>query len=518
MHHFGFFKSTLLPVVLFAVGSSAWAQDVAQPDRIELTLEQAVQMALENNLDIVVARLGNQASFEGVNSAKGFFKPFFSANISNVDNTAPASNQLIGADTLQQSFNTYNFAWRQELQFGLQYDLSFNNQRVRTNSAFSGFNPRYNAVIQANVSQPLVQNLKYSPGARNVVVSQNNERISREQFEMQVMDTVRGVYDAYLNLVGSIQAFDVTEKSLQLAKDLLRNNRIQVEVGTMAPIDVLEAEAEVATREEGVIVAEDAIRTSEDQLKRLINDPDSDGFWLGEIVPLDEPTLSDFEIDFDDSIRIALERRPVMTQSRIQMETRSYDVRFTKNQMMPQVDLIGSLAFNGLGGDQIIRGDFAGDALGIVPGGYNDAINQVFGGDFRDWTVGVNISYPLGNTSSQADYARAQVEQRQQRAQVDANAILLSQEVRQTARSVDTARKRIDATRVARELAERRLEAEQKKFEVGMSTSFFIVQAQRDLAQAQANEVQAVVDYNRAIIAFERARGTLLDRANVNVR
>ena len=518
MRHYKSVRIKLVFTTLFAMAVPAFAGDVAQTERIELALKQAVQMALENNIDIVVARLGNQISFEETNAAKGFFRPFFSANINNIDTTAPASNQLIGADTLEQSFNTYNFTWQQELQFGMQYNLSFNNQRVSTNSAFSGFNPRFDSVIQANVSQPLVQDLNYSAGARNLVVSQNNERISREQFEIQVLNTVRGVHDAYLNLVGSIRALDVTQKSLQLAKDLLRNNQIQVEVGTMAPIDVLEAEAEVAVREEGVILAEDAIQMSQDELKRFINDPASTRFWHGEIVPIDGPTLADFEIDLEDSIRIALERRPVMTQARIQMETRSYDVRFAKNQMMPQVDMIGSLAFNGLGGDQIIRGGFAGDALNVIPGGYSEAISQLFGANFRDWTVGVNISYPLGGSSLQANHARAQVEKRQQRAQMEGSVILISQEVRQTARSVNTARKRIDATQVARELAERRLEAEQKKFEVGMSTSFFIVQAQRDLAQAQANEVQAVIDYNHAIIAFERARGTLLDRANVNVR
>jgi outer membrane protein TolC len=193
-------------------------------------------------------------------------------------------------------------------------------------------------------------------------------------------------------------------------------------------------------------------------------------------------------------------------------------VRYTKNQILPQLDLVGSFALSGIGGDQIQRTGLSGDISNIIPGGYGDALDTLFGGDFRDWSLGLNVSYPIGNSTAEAQHAQAQVSARQQRAQIDSNEILIAQAVRQTARSVDTGRKRIDATRVARELAAKRLEAEQKKFEVGMSTSFLIVQAQRDLAQAAANELRALIDYNKAIVLFERARGTILERANVAVR
>ena len=185
---------------------------------------------------------------------------------------------------------------------------------------------------------------------------------------------------------------------------------------------------------------------------------------------------------------------------------------------MPQVDLVGSLAFNGIGGTQLVREDFAGPPSLVIPGGYGDAIDQVFGGDFRDWSLGLNISYPLGNSQAQALYAQAQVAARQQRAAIDSNEILIAQEVRATGRAVQTNRKRIDATRVARDLAQQRLDAELKKFQVGMSTSFFIVTAQRDLFQAAANELRALIDYVKAITAFERAQGTILDGPNITIR
>ena len=286
------------------------------------------------------------------------------------------------------------------------------------------------------------------------------------------------------------------------------------------PIDVLEAQAEVAVRDETVILAEESIRVTEDILKRLINDPESPDFWSNGYAPIDQPIIEDIEIDvdLDDAVRIALSRRPILQQSRVELETRTYNVRFAKNQLMPQLDLVGSLAFNGIGGTQLVRDGFANEPSLIIPGGYGDAVDQVLGRDFRDWSIGINVSYPLGNSQAQAQHAQNQMAARQQRALINSNEILIAQEVRRAARAVATNRKRIDATRVARELAQRRLEAEQKKFEVGMSTSFLIVQAQRDLSQAAANELRALIDFVKAIAAFERAKGTILDDSNITIR
>jgi outer membrane protein len=489
-----------------------------QPAAVDITLQHAIEMALEHNLNVVVSRLQTQVQAEGSNAAKGVYSPSMSANLNNLDSKTPAQNQLIGAQVLASTRANYSFVWQQQIGTGANYNVTFQNLRSTTNSAFSGFNPLYSSALSAQIIQPLARNFGVDTNKQRITVAQNSERGSRAQFEGRVMDTVRDVSFAYLDLVFSIRNLEVARQSLTLAQDLLRNNRIQVEVGTMAPIDVLEAEAEVAAREEAVIVAEEAIKTNQDNLKSLINDPDSKDFWTMEYNPSDAPTMEEVQVDIDAAVATALQRRPELEQSRIELETRTYNVKYTKNQMMPQLDAVGSFALNGIGGTQLIRQDFAGQPSLIVPGSYGDAVDQIFGGQFRDWSLGLQVSYPLGNSQVVAQHAQAQVSARQQQAQINANEIFVAQDVRQSARSVETNRKRIDATRVARELAQRRLEAEQKKFEVGMSTSFLIVQAQRDLAQAAANELSALIDYNKAIVAFERARGTILDRANVSVR
>lgn len=516
----------LFIVLLVYVGvaaTAAEAQDPEQqpsvdPNAVRLTLQQAVEMAFENNLDIVVSRLDTQVRAEGVTSARGFYQPFISLSINTLNSATPAQNQLVGAQTLTSTRSNYNFAWQQELSTGGNYVVQWQNLRSTTNSAFAGFNPLYDTAALAQITQPLMANFGTDPAKQQILVAQNQERISRGQFEIQVMNTVRDVEFAYWDLVFAIRDLEVARRSLELAEDLLRNNRIQVEVGTMAPIDVLEAQAEVAAREETVILADESIRVTEDTLKRLINNPTSSDFWSTRYAPIDQPTINEVDVDVDEAVRVALARRPVLEQSRVELETRNYNLRYTKNQLMPQLDVVGSLAFNGIGGTQLIREGFAGAPSLIIPGGYGDAIDQVFGGDFRDWSIGLNVSYPLGNSQAEAQHAQAQVASRQQQARISSNEILIALEVRTAARAVETNRKRIDATRVARELSQRRLEAEQKKFEVGMSTSFLIVQAQRDLSQAAANELRALIDFVKAIAAFERAKGTILDQSNVTIR
>jgi outer membrane protein TolC len=510
-----FLICTLTLVGVVAVASLAAAQDTQD---MRLSLRETIDMALENNLDIVVSRLNTQIQGENIGAARGALKPFLLADLNNLDSRTPANNQLVGAAALRQKVNVYNITWMQELSLGTNYNITFENRRLSTNSAFSSFNPLFDAAVSAQIAQPLLRNLGLNPNKQRIVVAQNGERFARFQFESRVMDVVRDVEIAYWDLVQAIRGLEVAEKSLELAQDLRRNNRIQVEVGTMAPIDVLQADAEVAAREESVILTIQAIQNTEDLLKRLINDPSSEKFWQTTVIPVDQPSDAEVEIDVDASVQTALQRRPELDQSRTELDTRGYNVRYTRNQLRPQVDIVGSLAFSGLGGNEFIRDDFAGSIVDEIPGGYTDALKQLGGRDFRDWSLGLRFSYPMGHSTESARHAQAQVEFRQQRATIESQELIVAQQVRVTARAVDTNRKRIQTTRVARELSQERLEAEEKKFEVGMSTSFFIVQAQRDLTEAAANELRALIDYNKALVEFERARGTLLDRDNISVR
>ena len=485
---------------------------------LQLTMGLAIEMALENNLDVVIARLGYQAQGEFVGQAKGAYNPLFVANFNNLSSRTPGTSQLSGAQTLSNVSAAYNISWQQELPTGGSYFIAFDNRRFNTNNAFTSVNPRYDSAASASITQPLLANRQLNSLKQRVVVAQNGERVARHDFESQVMDLVSDVELSYWDWVYSIRDLDVRQKYLELATNLLRNNRIQVQVGTMAPIDVLEAQAEVAARESEVIVAEEAVERNADRVRLLINDPETQNFWDVEIQPIDAPQLDEVEIDLDEAVRTALARRPSLSGFRVELDTRNFNVRYTRNQMQPRVDVVGSYTVNGLGGNRILREGFGGDITSEIPGGYNDALSQLFDNEFRDWSLGLNFSYPLGNSTADAAHAQAQVDFRRQRAIVENQELLIAQQVRITARLIQSNRKRIEATRAARELSQERLEAEEKKFEVGMSTSFLIVQAQRDLATAAGNELQAVIDYNKSIVAFRRVTGTILDEQQIDVR
>ena len=485
---------------------------------LELSLDDAVQQALENNLSVQISRLARQSSGFALSAARRVYTPSLVLETNLQESLSPQETQLDGADQNERDTMNYNLRFQQQLPFGANYSVQFNNNRFATNSAFSTFNPRYRSTLNAQVTQPLLQNFRADPQRRQITVSQNGERQAGHDFERSVLDVLRDVQNAYWDLVFAIRIYEVEVQSLDLARDLLRNNQVQVEVGTMAPIDVLQAEAEVAAREEALIIAEEQIRQTEDALKALIRDPDGPGFWDDEIRPLDAPSVEDYEVNFDDAIRVALQRRPEVRSQRVQLDSNEYDVRFFRNQTLPQVDLVGLVQLTGVGGTELVREGFFGPAVETIPGGYADALSQMGGFDFRDWQLGLSFSYPIGPNQAHAEQARAQTDVTRQRETIRQQEIQIAQEVRTAVRQVQTNRRRIDASRVARGLEEERLDAEQKKFEVGMTTSYFIVQAQRDLAQARANELQAIIDYNKAIVAVERAQGTLAERSRVTVR
>jgi outer membrane protein len=510
----GFALSLLLAI-------PAGAQESAPPEKtdvLKLSIGRTIELALKNNLNVVIARLGYESEGELVGQAKGAYSPLFSVDFNNQRSVTQGTSQLSGAQTLTNISTGYNFSWQQQLPTGGNYFVTFDNRRASTNNTFTSVNPRYDAAISAQITQPLLADRQLNSIKQRIVVAQNGERVARHDFESQVMDLVTNVQSAYWDWVYSIRDQDVNQKALELAQDLLRNNQIQVQVGTMAPIDVLEAQAEVAARQNDVILSEEAVERNADRIRAFINDPNAPDFWVNAIEPIDEPELPEIQIDLDEAVRTALARRPELAGARVDLDTRNFNVRYTRNQMLPRVDLVGSYALAGLGGDRIVRSGLGGDVTQEIPGGYNDALDQLFAGDYPNWTLGLNFSYPIGNSSADAAHAQAQVDYRRQRAVVENQEISIAQQVRVTARLVETGRKAIDATRAARELAQQRLEAEQKKFEVGMSTSFLIVQAQRDLAVAAGNELQAVTNYNKSVVAYRRVTGTILDDQNIEVR
>jgi outer membrane protein TolC len=487
---------TLLPVVAFA-------QAAEERPALELSLDTAVERALENNVDIAVERYGPQAGEQQVNQARGVYDPQLTAQINRNSSTTPAENFFSGAEKVETDTWTWNFGLQQYLPTGGTAQLLFNNSKLGTNSEFSFYNPRFRSFLDLQLSQPLLRGRSIDSARTQIRVSKNNKAISDTQFRQVVVNAVATVKNLYWNLVAAIDNLDAQRKSLDLAKKLLEENQIRVRVGTLAPLDVVEAESEVASREEGVILAESSLRDAEDNLKRAIFPAHEPSLWQLRIVPTDRPSAERVEVDGPAAVERALAGRTDIDIARRSLDTASLNYELARAQTLPGLDLVATYGGNGVGGTR--TQDDAGNPIpGGVPGGWGDATSQVFSYDYPTWNLGVNFSYPILNRAAKASRARNQIARDQSEAIVRRLELQIATEVMSAGRAVDTNWKRVASTQAARVLQERRLDAEQKKFAAGMSTNFLVTQAQRDLAVAEVAELTAIADYRKSLVEFER--------------
>ena len=499
-------RLTLVPVaaaLLLTMGASAPAQE--RPI-LELSLDETVKRAMDNNLDIKVESYNPLSSAEAERAAKGYYDPFLSAVLDKNSRTSPQSNAFSGAQEVTTKGSTWNFGLGQAVPTGGEFGLSFNNNKADTNSVFSTFNPSYGSGLTLSASQPLFKNLRIDAPRRQILVSKKNREISDVQFRQTLVNVLAGVKALYYELLFTIDNLEAARKSLALAQKLLNENQIKVRVGTMAPLDVVQAQSEVAGREEGVIVAENDLREAEDSLKRSIFPGNDPAMWELRIVPTDRPTAEPFPVDVEAATERALKNRTDVVVARKNLERSDIDVRYARSLTLPQVDLVGSYGGAGLGGTQLIRDGFGGPVISTIPGGYGDATSAVFANDFPNWRIGFNLSYPILNRSAKAFSAQARLAREQEETSIKRLELTVASEIRTAARAVNTNLKRVESSRAARTLQAQRLDAEEKKFAAGMSTNFFVTQAQRDLAQAEVNEVRAIADYRKSLVTFERVQ------------
>lgn len=482
------------------------AQDTDNRPTLELSLDQAVERALKNNADLAVEKYRPETSAEDVRSALGAYDPFLTAQVAKSSADTPATNAFSGGSVVNTGNLNYNLGLNQYLPTGGQFRLDFLNSRTTTNNSFSSFNPAFDSNLNLNLTQPLLRDLTIDAPRLQIRVAKNNRQISDIQFRQTVINTIANVKGLYYDIIAAIDNLDAQRKSLALAQKLLEENQIKVRVGTLAPLDVVAAESEVASREEGVIVAEATVASSEDALKTAIfpkNDPET---WALRIVPTDRPKAEQREVNTNAAIQTALEKRTDILATRKALENNDIQLKFARNQVLPTVDLVAGYGATGIGGTQLIRDEFGGPVVSTIPGGYGDALSSVFGFDFPTWSVGVNFAYPLFNRQARAASAQARISKDQALANLTRLELEIAQEVRNAARGVETNYKRVQSTRAARTLQERRLDAEEKRFAAGMSTNFLVTQAQRDLADASVAEIRAILAYQKSLIEFDRSQ------------
>jgi outer membrane protein TolC len=512
-------RAALAVLSLLATAVPALAQQATPPQppaggtmgRVQgearrITIDEAVKLALEQNLDVQVERLNPELRDLAVSSARTAWTPVVSGGLTYRNQDQPPSSFLSGADQKVESDAVGpTFGWSQLLPIGTSYQVNFDSTRSKTNNRFSSFNPSLTGNLDVSIVQPLLRDFKINAQKYQLQVAQKQREISDVALQQQIATTIYRVKNAYWDYKYALASLDVARQSLDLARESLRNTRSRVEIGTLAPIDVVEAESEVAAREEAVITAEASIGRAEDSLRTLVFDPSKQDLWNTPLDPVDPVPFQVQSVDVDGAVRKALRERTDLQQTRKNIETTGLGTKYYQNQAKPALDLRVDYNSTGLAGTQLITdGQFPNPTiLDTVKRSYGSLLGDLFSNSFPTWAFSVNLSYPIGKSSAEVALARTRLDERQQDLSLRSQELSIVSQVRDAARSLVANSKRVDATRAARVLAERRLDAEEKKFAAGMSTSFQVFQAQRDLAAAKNNELRAVLDYTQSQVTYD---------------
>jgi outer membrane protein TolC len=398
------------------------------------------------------------------------------------------------------------------------FSLSLRSYKNDTNRSFQTINPRYGSTLNFSFSQPLLKNFGFRMNRREIIIAKNNREISEHEFHQTLLETVYRVEEAYWMLAYSIEDLKVKRQSLQLARDLLEENKRKIEVGTMPPIEIYTAESEVANREADILQSDRLVKNYQDRLKKILNLPILEEGEPTEIIPSDRPDFERKVISIEEALATALANRPDLKATKVNLQTREFNLSYAKNQLLPDLSLQASYWSPGISGTQILYLDnnpLTRVVVGTVPGAAADALKDAFKFRYNNWSIGLILDIPLSTVFTRAQHAEAKLslEQAQLRLKDQEQEIFL--EIKTSVRDVEINYERVQAYRAARELAEKKLEAEQEKFRVGKSTNFFLLQYQRDVSDARTAELRSAVDYILSLARLDRALGTTLETKNI---
>ena len=519
----GFIWASL--VVLALSAGAAGSDDVSVPvasrsrkaiplpggETIELTLQQTIEMTLQNVLDLDVAAYTLEVSRFGILSARGAFDPNFEADLG-LSDTQSATASTIQATETKIAYG--NLALTGLLPYGTTYNLGWANTRRDAPIAnFTTINPTYTSNLSLGVTQPLLRNFGRTVNERFVVQAKLGQDQSSYGFVIAVQTAIQTTENAYWDLVYAVENLKAKQEALDRAKDLNRITKIKIDVGALAPIDIVQTEVTIAQREQDIIIAEGLIGDAQDRLRRLLN-VQSVPDWNRPIVATDRPTrdqLQGFNTDVNQGYESALRVRPEIRQALLSIESRKITYAYSKNQLKPRLDVAGGYGFAGLGASaDLVNSNGTIDRLA-----YSDALSQLGRGNYPSWNLGLVFAVPIGNRAAKGNAAIANADLELARTNFAIAKANLQVEVRAAARNIDTAYRSVLASQKARELAERNLDAEKKKYENGMTTSFQVAQIQNDLTTARTTELLSIAVYLKSQTAWHKAIGDLLTQRHI---
>jgi outer membrane protein len=479
--------------------------------RVDLTLEDAVARAKDKNIDIAVARITPRLSDFSLAAleANYAYNLTSTGQASHVEsaNTNATSGVAAGQNTVRNN-TVWNAGIAKNLfRGGGNLQLTFNNNRLSNPSANAFRNPQFNSSFAFNYVQPLLRGFKIDStraSLQTTRISQTNDEIS---LQTTAANTVANTRNAYWDLVYAIQAVEAAQNSLDISNKLVSDNRARVEIGTLAPLDVRTSEAEAANRRLTLVQAQATVRTSELALKRLIVSGTDDPLWTSSLNPTDRPPATPEPLNIDAAVARGLRERTDLAQSKNNLKISDINLRNQVDLTKPQLNLTTNYGLAGLGGPttSTIIDPVTGQrtTLPTVPSGYFDALGNLFGLNIPQFTFTAQFAYPIGRSAAQANVARSKLSLDQANANLKALELQIATDVQNAAFNVQSSLESVQAAQVARQLSQEKLNATQSKLDVGMSTNYEVVQAQRDFADAQNAELRAVLNYRKALVNFE---------------
>jgi outer membrane protein TolC len=485
-----------------------------------LAERDAIEMALVNNLDINVERHSSLSSAWEVALQESFYDPkgMFGYDFNRI--TIPTTSILQGGTSLTDILSGYDFGYQHPFSTGTAVEFNFVGNRNETTNFFADFVPAINTELHFLVRQDLLRGFGKSAAEYEIAIGRNNLDISGQEFRRKATDIIVQIQERFWELKAALKVVEVREKAFEYAHTVLEQNRARFEVGTAARLEVVQAEAELASRKEELVRAQFTYRRVQDQLVRLITDFEDPRDFAGEIIPVVEGSQPNpLNKDFDELLAIASEMRPELQQADLQQENLEVRYQQSRDRLRPNLDLVAGYQQVGLGGIRILRdyeqGLFPAPITGVIPGGLGDSLRQLFGADFRGFVVGLDLQLPLSNSESKAQNAKAQIELRRARLEKQATRQAIALEIRDAMTQVEMNEARLEASKVAVTAAEERLRGEEARFEVGLGTTRELIEAQRDLLQTVSVQVRAEMDLRKSHAQLDKAIGHTFERHNI---
>jgi len=513
-------KRKMLVLILALAGLGTLALPQGADNTLSLTLEECILKALQNNLGLTIQQLAPLQAEYSLQLSKEKFIPTLAFNFNRGETRNAAYSWLDAAtDSTFTETGRLSGTITQAVPTGGNLTISMLGNRNYTNQRLQTINPRYDARLQFQFSQPLLRDFGFKMSRRQIILARNGLEKAGYDFQANVADLIYNVETSYWSLVYSIENLKVVRLSLQLAQDLLDRNQRAVEIGTMAPMDVLTAKSSVAAREADIIAAEASVKSAEDTLRSILNLM-GDEKATGAIIPVDQPDLDIKPADLDQSLLVAMQNRPELKSLKIDLDNSKFNFSVAKNQLLPNLNLSASYTSPGISGDRILylnNNPLSGVVVGVVPAGVSQAIKDSLKFLYKNWNVGLTLDIPLSNMLSRASVAQAQVNLQSAELQLKSREQTIYLEIKNAVRDLETNSRRVQALKIASDLADQKLKAEGEKLRVGLSTPYQVLQFQEQLTRARTTELQAIINLNNAQARLNQVLGTSLETRNIKI-